>query len=130
MISGTPALDASQRAKLLELVDRYFGLRGSEYAASRLDDAVSAALTASGQSSAFELLDSHEEGCCPRWLYALAEYLTVGETYFLRDAAQMAAFREQVLPEVVARRVNERRLRIWSAGCSTGEEAYSLAILL
>ncbi|HET7322063.1 MAG TPA: protein-glutamate O-methyltransferase CheR, partial [Longimicrobiaceae bacterium] len=58
----------------------------------------------------------------------LAE-LTIGETYFLRDPKQMAVIREEVLPDVAAHR-GERGLRLWSAGCSTGEEPYSLAILL
>jgi chemotaxis protein methyltransferase CheR len=48
----------------------------------------------------------------------------------LREAAQVAAFRKTILPDVVERRTNEHRLRIWSAGCSTGEEVYTLAILL
>ena len=56
--------------------------------------------------------------------------LTVGETYFMRDSAQFAALREHILPEIIRRRQEERRLRIWSAGCASGEEPYSLAMLL
>ena len=61
----------------------------------------------------------------------LARYLTVGETYFLRDKRVFDVLRCQILPELIARRSGEMRyLRIWSAGCCTGEEAYSIAILL
>lgn len=61
----------------------------------------------------------------------LARHLTIGETYFFRDASMMDAIRCHVLPELIRqRRGHDQRLRIWSAGCASGEEAYSLAILL
>ena len=56
--------------------------------------------------------------------------LTVGETYFFRNQPQFHALEHHILPEVIARRRPSRQLRIWSAGCATGEEPYSLAILL
>lgn len=56
--------------------------------------------------------------------------LTTGETYFFRDQGQMDLLSQHILPELLARNRNERRLRIWSAGCASGEEAYSLAMLL
>jgi chemotaxis protein methyltransferase CheR len=62
------------------------------------------------------------------WLDDLVAELTVGETYFFREPAQFAWLREQVLPDVVRRRGPEASLRIWSAGCASGEEAYSLAM--
>lgn len=60
---------------------------------------------------------------------ALAADLTVGETYFLREAAQIEVLRRRVLPDLVGRG-GATPIRLWSAGCATGEEAYSLAILL
>lgn len=60
----------------------------------------------------------------------LLELVAVGESYFFRDKAQFALLREGLLPELVASRRSDRRLRIWSAGCSTGEEPYSVAIAL
>jgi chemotaxis protein methyltransferase CheR len=56
--------------------------------------------------------------------------LTIGETYFFRDSGQFALLRHQILPELLEHSKRTRSLRIWSAGCSTGEEAYSLAILV
>ena len=62
---------------------------------------------------------------------ALAGHLTTGETYFFRDPAVFEALASQVLPALVQeKRGGAKRLRIWSAGCCTGEEAYSIAIAL
>ncbi len=63
-------------------------------------------------------------------LGALARHLTVGETYFFRDAKVFTEL-ETVLAELLAKQWHKDRvLRIWSAGCCTGEEAYSLAMLI
>lgn len=62
----------------------------------------------------------------PVWQALLAE-LTVGETYFMRDSVQIKALREVILPTLIQAK---RRLRLWSAGCATGEEAYTLAMLV
>jgi chemotaxis protein methyltransferase CheR len=58
--------------------------------------------------------------------------LTIGETYFFRNQAHFQALRNQVLPDLILarRNANLKQLRLWSAGCATGEEPYSLAILL
>ena len=124
------ALTARQRAAFLDLVERQFGIRVSDYGASRVDEAVNTVLPTTPCSTPDELLASLDPDCPQRWLHALVEHLTVGETYFLRDPAQIAALCETILPEIVDRRSGERRLRLWSAGCSTGEEPYTLAILL
>jgi chemotaxis protein methyltransferase CheR len=64
----------------------------------------------------------------PAELQTLIEGLTIGETYFARIPPQIRALQELVLPALLAR--GDRRIRIWSAGCSTGEEVYTLALLL
>lgn len=66
----------------------------------------------------------------PDELGALAEELTVGETYFFRYGDQFSALAGTVFPARIVARQRERRLRILSAGCASGEEPYSLAILL
>lgn len=60
----------------------------------------------------------------------LISALTVNESYFFRDAKQIEILRRCLLPDVIARRQSQRRLRLWSAGCAGGEEPYTLAILL
>ena len=61
---------------------------------------------------------------------ALVEELTIGETYFFRDPRQFAFLRDEAVPDVRRRRAPGHVLSAWSAGCASGEEAYSLAILL
>ncbi len=56
--------------------------------------------------------------------------ITTGESFFFRDQGQFRLLEQKILPEIIADKQKERTLRIWSAGCSTGEEPYSLAILL
>jgi chemotaxis protein methyltransferase CheR len=65
-------------------------------------------------------------------LSLLVENLATNETYFFREDFQLRAFREEILPEIKARKeaTGERRLRIFSAGCSSGEEPYTIAMLL
>jgi chemotaxis protein methyltransferase CheR len=64
-------------------------------------------------------------------LEILASHLTIAETYFWREPQIFEALREHILPELIhSRGRRERRLRIWSAGCASGEEPYSLAIAL
>ncbi len=64
-------------------------------------------------------------------LQVLASHLTISETYFFRDKPTLAALAERILPELIrSRRGGEQRLRIWSAACCSGEEPYTLAILL
>jgi chemotaxis protein methyltransferase CheR len=58
----------------------------------------------------------------------LTAIMTVGESYFFRDGSLFAALRDQVLPELLQEQ--QGRLRVWSAGCSEGQELYSVAMLL
>lgn len=78
---------------------------------------------------------------CANWLLSapitqreveiLARHLTVGETYFFREKASFDVFEQHIVPAMLhAHEGAERRLRLWSAGCCTGEEAYSIAMLL
>jgi chemotaxis protein methyltransferase CheR len=63
-------------------------------------------------------------------IVVLVDNLTTNETYFFREVAQLKAFSEEILPELRSRNTGKKSLRIWSAGCSTGEEPYTIAILL
>ena len=61
---------------------------------------------------------------------AVVEALTINETSFFRDKSLFAVFSDTMLPALVASRAEQRRLRIWCSGCSTGQEPYSLAMLI
>ncbi len=63
-------------------------------------------------------------------LAALIDEITIGETYFFRYPQQFEALRQVVLPERLAWRQPDRSLRVWSAGCASGAEPYSVAITL
>jgi chemotaxis protein methyltransferase CheR len=94
-----------------------------------------------GIGAAARELGYEDASACIQWLVSstatraqlevLASHLTVGETYFFREKRSFEVLEEEILPELIhSRRGTERRLRLWSAGCCTGEEPYSLAILL
>ena len=62
---------------------------------------------------------------------AFIDVITVGETYFMREPKALKLLEEEVLlPLITRQRQGARRIRLWSAGCCTGEETYTLAILL
>lgn len=65
-------------------------------------------------------------------LQKFIEAITINETYFFRDFPQLQGFAEKVLPPYLEKKksVGDFRLRVWSAACSTGEEAYTLSIIL
>lgn len=91
--------------------------------------------------SAAREFDFKDSESCARWLLSspltqnqieiLASHLTVGETYFFREMNGLDILRDRILPELIySRKKSDQHLRIWSAACSTGEEPYTLAILL
>jgi len=57
------------------------------------------------------------------------DLVTTKETYFFRESSQLTAFVEEIVPDILSRK-GVKKIRVWSAGCSTGEEPYSIAILL
>jgi len=65
-------------------------------------------------------------------MQALANLVTTNETYMFREFEQLSGFADVCLPELIAARqqTNQKRIRIWCAGCSSGEEAYTLAIIV
>jgi len=56
--------------------------------------------------------------------------ITINETCFFRNDAQLTVFERSILPELLETRASTKRIRIWSAACSTGEEPFTLAMLL
>lgn len=61
---------------------------------------------------------------------AITDAMTTNESFFFRDTRPFDQFRDLVLPTLLERRAAQRKLRIWSAAASSGQEAYSLAIIL
>lgn len=64
-------------------------------------------------------------------LKTLSAHLTIGETYFYREKAGLDLFKNKIIPTLIKlRQNNDKQIRIWSAGCSSGEEPYTLAMIL
>ncbi|MET0519050.1 MAG: CheR family methyltransferase [Burkholderiaceae bacterium] len=110
--------DERQLPWLAEVLTRRLAHRRAGHAAALLAGA------------ATDYLDRLEQGGDPGELHALAAELTVGETYFFRNSEQFLLLRQRLLPALIEARRGPRRLRVLSAGCASGEEAYSLAICL
>ncbi len=63
-------------------------------------------------------------------LRSITEAMTTNESSFYRDQKPFDQFKATVLPNLLRSRASKRQIRIWSAACSSGQEAYSLAMLL
>ena len=118
--------------QLSDLVARQLGLLFPRERWRELERGIVAAAPKLGCSDASECVRRLMSAPLTRpQVEILAGFLAVGESYFLRDPGALTVAETEILPELIrSRRGRDQRLRIWSAGCSTGEEAYSLAILL
>ncbi len=76
----------------------------------------------------YHYLTYHPDG--PKELEQGAEILTTNETYFFREDYQLRAFSNEILPRLRERLGKKKRLMIWSAGCSSGEEVYTIAMII
>ncbi|MEO8548233.1 MAG: protein-glutamate O-methyltransferase CheR [Sphingomicrobium sp.] len=95
----------------------------------RIETALAALLRERGIASLDELITILVMGREPGLSNQVVEALLNNETYFLRDRAPFDLLTAHALPTLAKRHESSRRIRIWSAGCSTGQEAYSLAML-
>jgi chemotaxis protein methyltransferase CheR len=83
-----------------------------------------------GMGGLEELVQKLRSASDPAFEQAVVDAMTINETSFFRDHAPFDLIREKLLPELIRSREKERRLRLWSAACSSGQEAYSLAMLI
>jgi chemotaxis protein methyltransferase CheR len=118
------------RARLRTLATERLGLAPSALVDARVDSALLALTPAGGTAAALDALPTLAVNAL-LW-QALVDALTVGETNFFRQPGWFAQLEAQILrPAIERRRLHgPKRLRIWSAGCASGEEAYSLAIVV
>jgi chemotaxis protein methyltransferase CheR len=120
------SLTASQIAHIRDLVATYCGVYLDDTRVASLETAIRrrAQSLACGMATYYGRLASEPQGELQR----LAELLLNHETQFFRNKPHMAALREVILPELHRRLPPGAPLRLWSAGCATGEEPYSIAI--
>ncbi|HEX6785152.1 MAG TPA: protein-glutamate O-methyltransferase CheR [Sphingomicrobium sp.] len=95
----------------------------------RIETALSTLLRERGIATLDELITILVMGKEPNLSQMVVEALLNNETYFFRDRAPFDTLQRVALPELAQRRAKSKRLRIWSAGCSTGQEVYSLSML-
>jgi chemotaxis protein methyltransferase CheR len=95
----------------------------------RIETALAALLRERGIATLDELITILVMGREPSLSQEVVEALLNNETYFFRDRGPFDLLSRYALPELHTRREKSRRIRIWSAGCSTGQEVYSLAML-
>ncbi|HVL79405.1 MAG TPA: protein-glutamate O-methyltransferase CheR [Sphingomicrobium sp.] len=95
----------------------------------RIETALSALLRERGIATLDELITILVMGKEPGLSNQVVEALLNNETYFFRDRAPFDLLARHALPTIAEKRKAQRTIRIWSAGCSTGQEVYSLAML-
>jgi len=95
----------------------------------RIETALSSLLRERGIGTLDELITILVMGKEPSLSQKVVEALLNNETYFFRDRTPFDGLQRHALPELARRREKSKRLRIWSAGCSTGQEVYSLSML-
>lgn len=128
---GDPQLRADEYRLIRDLVSERLGIFFGVEARASLERRLRERLTVRGLSSFADYYQLLKYGpvAAEEWEEA-AELLTTHETYFFREDYQLRAFRDELLPMLAARGRARRRLQVWSAGCSTGEEAYTIAMLI
>lgn len=116
---------------LVEAIQEHCGVTLSINSGFFLERRLSSRLDALGLSS---YLDYYQylryDPAGPREMEELIERITTHETYFFREQYQLEALSEEILPRLATRLERSRRIQVWSAGCSTGEEVYTIAMLL
>jgi chemotaxis protein methyltransferase CheR len=95
----------------------------------RIETAVSALLRERGIATLDELITILVMNKEPGLSNQVVEALLNNETYFFRDRSPFDLLSRHAFPQLATKRHDQRRIRIWSAGCSTGQEVYSIAML-
>lgn len=127
--SAEPQLRADEYRLLRDLVSDRLGIWFGPESRSSLERRLRERIAVHGLGSFadyYQLLKYSPLGA-EEWDEA-ANLLTTHETYFFREDYQLRAFSQELLPMLAAK--SRRRIQVWSAGCSTGEEAYTIAMLI
>ncbi|HEY9725530.1 MAG TPA: protein-glutamate O-methyltransferase CheR [Chroococcales cyanobacterium] len=131
-MSNQGFLSEELRQAFMRLIAKHTGLEVRERDKTALSEKIALrmkALKFDSPETYYQLLNSSTPESHQEWKQ-LAILITNIESYFFRDKDQFALLRDRILPELIQRKQNNKTIRICSAGCSSGEEPYSLAILL
>lgn len=126
---GEPQLRADEYRLLRDLISERLGIWFAPESRSSLERRLRERLDVRGLTSFADYYQLLKYGplAAEEWDEA-SDLLTTHETYFFREDYQLRAFQHELLPMLAAK--SRRRLQVWSAGCSTGEEAYTIAMLI
>ncbi|HEY5557333.1 chemotaxis protein CheB, partial [Acetobacterium sp.] len=114
--------------KIFILIRSQTGHDFSEYKASTILRRVDRRMAVHGIDSKDEYLRYLQK--TPFEVEELLRDLLIGVTNFFRDPMAFKALEEEIIPKLFLKKTADTQIRVWSTGCSTGEEAYSIAILL
>ncbi len=119
-------------SRITTVLENTFAFHVTKTRWGEIEKAILEAAAASGRPPGLVAELAAEAACPADILDMLVRHVTVGETYFFRHPEQFLAVEKSILPRLVGERraSGTKRLAFWSAGCSSGEEAYSLAILV
>jgi chemotaxis protein methyltransferase CheR len=121
--------DRQQKARIRELVHDYSGIVIERVAIRQLDKKLEEQMQLFGVvriDDYIRILEAYEHNS--KAMDELIAELTVSESFFFRNPGQFDYMLEKLLPELISSRSSQIPVRIWSAGCSRGEEAYSIAM--
>jgi chemotaxis protein methyltransferase CheR len=125
-----PRLEAHDFRAIAEHIRRVSGIRLTEDMRASIERRLAERVVALGFGGYSEYQRYLAETGDHAEVERAVELIATNETYFFRDLPQLGAFERDVLPELQKLALPRRQLNVWSAGCSTGEEAYTLAIML
>lgn len=125
-----PRLDPSERRQLLLIFREEAGLEFPMDTEFVIERKLQERLAENHLGSFEEYIKLLRTPAGRRELEAALDEVTTHETYFFREEFQLKAFHDELLPRLRALTESRRRLTVWSAGCSTGEEVYTLAMLI
>ncbi|WP_038055153.1 CheR family methyltransferase [Thermodesulfobacterium hydrogeniphilum] len=112
------------------LVEKFSGISYGEGKEYLVESRLSELALSLGYKDIKELYNRIKQGFDHKLLNEIIDALTTNETYFFRDFYPFEALRNYILPELFKKREKEKKISIWSAACSTGQEPYSIALIL
>jgi two-component system CheB/CheR fusion protein len=123
-IAGTPS---EPKDALFDLLREQYGIDFARYKANTVSRRLARRLSLKGETDLHEYVNQLRDD--PAELSTLYHDLLIGVTRFFRDPEAFQVLEERVIPDILERVPPQEEIRVWSAGCATGEEAYSMAIL-
>ncbi len=126
---STMTLSDSDFLRLIQFIQTNYGIdlsKKHQLIVSRLSHTI----VTMGYQSFTDFIDKILQSKDPNLIELLINKLTTNYTYFMREEEHFAFFRNTILPDIIRRHERDRVLSIWSAGCSSGEEPYTISMYL